>query len=288
MYHVNVTCTVLPWNVIVSIYRQCYFTSDSMHKKVDFMRAVNRSSGEGGLTCSFVDKEITQFIQFKKRQGNFPKKMAVPYIGRQNMPESTCPIWVLGPKLFLDNKGKEIDEATSNLVWIGHLVSAPKVAPDDSQLPISLPLGTQSLHELLATLKVIMHHNFYPAILALGATAMALHYSTIIQRNHHCHIPFLTGPSGTGKTTALRSGLSLLGAHEQRFFSRGTTEKYSIHCCESSFPIGCDDPLSEVQTGQLVVDLYNGAKVTTVKRGDMKPLSTAVVSANFTMTAKAR
>ena len=106
------------------------------------------------------------------------------------------------------------------------------------------------------------------SILALGATAMALHYSTIIQRNHHCHIPFLTGPSGTGKTTALRSGLSLLGAHEQRFFSRGTTEKYSIHCCESSFPIGCDDPLSEVQTGQLVVDLYNGAKVTTVKRGD--------------------
>jgi len=91
-----------------------------------------------------------------------------------------------------------------------------------------------------------------------------------------------------GKTTALQSGLSLLGAHEQRFFSRGTTEKYSIHCCESSFPIGCDDPLSEVQTGQLVVDLYNGAKVTTVKRGDMKPLSTAVVSANFTMTAKAR
>ena len=61
-----------------------------------------------------------------------------------------------------------------------------------------------------------------------------------------------------------------------------------MHCCECYFPIGCDDQLSEEQTGQLVVDLYNGAKFTTVKHGVMKPLSTAIVSANFTMAAKAR
>ena len=54
------------------------------------------------------------------------------------------------------------------------------------------------------------------------------------------------------------------------------------------FPIGCDDPLSDQQTGQLVVDFYNGAKGSTVKHGDLKPQSTAVVSANFTITAKAR
>ena len=47
---------------------------------------------------------VTQFIQFKKRQADIPRKMAVPYIGRQNVPNSTCPIWVLGPKLFLDNR----------------------------------------------------------------------------------------------------------------------------------------------------------------------------------------
>jgi len=259
-----------------------------MHRKVDFMRAVNRSSREGGLTCSFVDKEITQFIQFKKRQVKYPKKMAVPYIGRHITADSTYPTWVLGPKLFLDDEGNEIDEKKSDLVWIGHLLSATQVADDDTQLPISLPLGTESLNELITTLDIVMHHNFYPSVLALGATAMALHYTTILQRNHHCHIPFLTGESGTGKTTALRSGLSLIGAHEKRFFSRGTKEKYSLHCCECSIPIGCDDPVSEANTGQLVVDLYNGAKFTTVKHGDLKPLSTAVVSANFTMTAKAR
>ena len=140
----------------------------------------------------------------------------------------------------------------------------------------------------VSTLEATMAHNFFSFIMALGATAMAMHYATIIQCNHQFHVPFLTGPSGTGKTTSLRSGLSLFGAHETRFYSRGTKEKYALHCCESSFPIGCDDPLSPEQTGQLLVDLCNGAKITTVKHNNIKPLSTVIVSANFSMSEKAR
>ena len=109
------------------------------------MRAVNRSSGEGGLTCSFVDKEITQFIQFTKSQGNFSRFKAVPYVGRQSTGE-----WVLGPKLFLDDAGNLIDEDTCSLKWVGHVVTAPKVAADGSQLPIMLPLGTHSLNKLVS------------------------------------------------------------------------------------------------------------------------------------------
>ena len=215
------------------------------------MRAVNRSSREGGLTCSFVDKEVTQFIQYKKRQVEIPRKTAVPYVGQQPL----CASWVFGPKLILDSKGEHINQNDSDQVWIGHLVSAKKVAEDSTQLAISLPLSTESLNTLFSTLGALMQHNFYPSVLTLGATAMALHYLTLIQRNHHCHIPFLSGASGTGKTTALRSGLSLLGAHEKRFFSRGTKEKYTLHCSESTIPVGCDDPVSELHTGQMVVDL---------------------------------
>ena len=124
---------------VFKFHSECYFTSDSMHRKVNFMQAVNRSSGEGGLTCSFIDREITQFIQFKKRQGNFSRKKAMPYIGLQD--NST---WVLGPNLHIKKEGQQIDEDESDLQWIGHLVSAPKVANDGSQLPIHLPLGTYS------------------------------------------------------------------------------------------------------------------------------------------------
>ena len=195
---------------------------------------------------------------------------------------------VFGPKLILDSKGVHINQNDSDQVWIGHLVSAKKIAEDSTQLAISLPLSKEILNTLFSTLRDLMQHNYCPSVLTLGATAMALHYLTLIQRNHHCHIPFQSGASGTGKTTALRSGLSLLGAHEKRFFSHGTKEKYTLRCSECAIPVGCDDPVSELHTGQMVVDLYNGAKFTTVKHGDLKPLSTAIVSANFTMTSKAR
>ena len=54
------------------------------------MKSLNRSSGEGGLTCSFVDRDITMYFQHKKREsGIIPVKKAVPYVGRhehQNIP----------------------------------------------------------------------------------------------------------------------------------------------------------------------------------------------------------
>ena len=43
-----------------------------------------------------VDKEVTQFIQFKSE---IPQKMAVPNVGQQNLGASL----VFGPELFLDS-----------------------------------------------------------------------------------------------------------------------------------------------------------------------------------------
>ena len=105
-----------------------------------------------------------------------PRKMAIPYNGRRNTANSTSPIWVLGPKLFLDNRGHVLDVDSCNLVWIGHLVSAPKAAADSYQLLVFRPLSVDSLNKLLVTLHVIMHYNFYPSMIALGDTAMALHH----------------------------------------------------------------------------------------------------------------
>ena len=42
---------------------------------VDFMRVVNQSPREGGLTYSFVDKEITQFTQIQEASGQAPQEI---------------------------------------------------------------------------------------------------------------------------------------------------------------------------------------------------------------------
>ena len=170
-----------------------------------FMRAVNRSSREGCLTCSFIDKDVTRFIQFKKRQHVIPRKRAVAYIGRHMTQEGQ--VWVLGPSMHLDKSGVELDLSQSQFIWIGHLVSAIKIAREDSQLIIPGPISTESLSDLFSCLEKIMQHNFCAAVLTLSAAAMAVHYTTILDTNHYCHVPFLTGVSGTGKTMSLRSAL---------------------------------------------------------------------------------
>ena len=43
----------------------------------------------------------------------------------------------------------------------------------------------------------------------LGATAMPFHYRTILETNLNCPVTVAHGPSGTRKTTALLSELSL-------------------------------------------------------------------------------
>ena len=55
-------------------------------------------------------------------------------------------------------------------------------------------------------------------------------------------------------------------------------------------PIGLDDPQSVKNISELlkIIDLFRGAKNTSVKRGASKPLGTVLTSANFTPTESAR
>ena len=57
-------------NLLLRIYtdlffRSCYFTIAAAHKKNDFVAQLNASFGSGGLMCSFNDKELTQYVEWK-------------------------------------------------------------------------------------------------------------------------------------------------------------------------------------------------------------------------------
>jgi hypothetical protein len=91
---------------------------------------------------------------------------------------------------------------------------------------------------------------------------------------------------GTGKSLALRAGLSLFGSHRTWFYSRGTCEKYLLNLSRSTFPIGIDDPQKPDAIGELMVDLFNGAKSTTITHGDIQPITSGIVTANFNLEQK--
>ena len=214
-------------------------------------------------------------------------KTAVSYCGLQlddfNGIPPNC-VWILGPNIIINKEGERINENDCKYVWLSDIDSRSAGRKSPVALPITLPLGNYGLIKLVDAMRTIMRHNFYPSVLALGAAGMLLHYSRLMRRRGHCHVPLLFGKSQTGKTTALVSALAMLGCHRNTLYSRGTKEAYLSKCCSSVFPIGCDDPQSQATTGQLIVELFNGAKCTTVKHGDQKPLTSTIISANFSLS----
>lgn len=252
----------------------------------DLMKCINDCNVSGGmLTCSFSDCDLNDFVLYKKRNSTrLTRKTAVVHLGQQ-IDDQLTPLpdspWILGPDIIISNEGVLLDPQQSQYVCI------PSTLKGLKRIPVCLPLGTTGLRDLLLSAKKILAHNYASCLLAVGAGISALHFRQLVDKRGFCHIPLLYGPPQTGKTTSLEIALAAFGCNKATFFSRGTKEAYVKKCSESTFPVGCDDPQSKVATGQLMVELFNGAKVTLIK-GDVTPLTTMLVSANFSLSDVAK
>lgn len=111
-----------------------------------------------------------------------------------------------------------------------------------------------------------MPHNFYPAVMTISGTIMALHFTTFVETMKSCPITLSYGPSGTGKTTALHCGLSLMGADDTRFWRDATPALVKKLSSETNMPLGVDDPDSKSAFSKIIMDIYGGAK-----KGEEKP-----------------
>ena len=232
--------------------------------------------------CSLNDKELSEFIQAKKRRdGPLPTKQAVSRVGRQEDGS-----WVLNENIIVSAGGAIVKKEDNPYTWIDHLIAGPGIAKPSNAINIPSPLDSKAMIPLINALQSVLQHNFLPGMMVLGACAMVLHYEAILDRYLNYPVAIAFGQSGTGKTTALRCGLSMLGAYPNRFFSRGTKEKYLELCSESTIPIGIDDPSVQKDVDSLCLDLFNGAKSGSIKRGERRPSTTAILAANFSTTSK--
>ena len=254
-------------------------------KKEKMMAQINRSHYGGGLTCSFNDYQLSEFIQMKQRcQGKLPMKKAVVEVGPQ-----ADGSWSLGPSLHFDNNGQLLDTDQSKYIWIGHLYDGPGIASCNTACPIHVPLSTDPLRNMVTWAKAHLKHNFIPSMLVVGGSVMSLHYSTMVEKLFFCPVPIAFSPkSGTGKTTAVKMGVGTTGGYPSRLVSKASSEKYFDLCTSSYLPLGVDDPKSKNAIGDLAVSLFNGAMEATVSRGAKVPKSMAVISANFTIEKKER
>ena len=248
------------------------------------MKCLNCSYKLACLQCSFTDKEVAEYIQYKKRESpQLPKKYAVKKVGKQ--PDGT---WVFSSIAHLSSAGKQIKIEDSCYIWIGHVFAGHDVASDGDQCSIELPLTTDPLCSLLTTLRDNFEHNFIPCVMTMAAGILNLHYQTMLKKWKNCPIPLVFGASGTGKTTALLCALALYGAQETHFYSKITKEKVLQICANTGIPVGVDDPQSRNEISRLMIDFYQGFMNSTVSRGAKKPSTTCMISANFTTLEQQR
>jgi hypothetical protein len=66
------------------------------------------------------------------------------------------------------------------------------------------------------------------------------------------------GPKGTGKTTASKVFLSIVGLERKNLVGKMTEAEASTHCAKSSFPYVYDDPDNIAEVKRLINSTFNG------------------------------
>ncbi len=129
------------------------------------------------LHCSFFDKDLSEYIQWKKRNsGPLPLKYAVAHVGVQE--DGT---WVVGENGCISPNGKHIPIEESHYIWISNVYNGLGVAAAAQQCKIELPLTSDHLRILLGLLREASQHNFIPSLLLI-AGILIYHYYTHCMR----------------------------------------------------------------------------------------------------------
>ena len=184
---------------------------ESTYYRSRFLSHINNSFGSGGMSLAFNEAQFASFIQFLKQEsmGSLVIRKAVGIVGKQR-----DNVWVLGPDIHIDADGRVIPPTDQTHVWMDRIIEdgLGSVAQEEVLPLLATPLvpDTSILHSIVQHLRVIMHHNFFPAILMAGGALMSLHYSAVVQGGG-CPIVIAHGLAETGKSTAIRVGLSLFG-----------------------------------------------------------------------------
>ena len=117
---------------------------------------------------------------------------------------------------------------------------------------------------------------------------MSFHYSTIKDMFGGCPMVVAIGESETGKLTAIRAALSLLGCHQILRYVKGTNVLFMERASQSTLPFGIEEAVpskkgntNKLDLTELVIDLFDGAVSANMKTGALKPKSVPVLATNF-------
>lgn len=164
-----------------------------MHKKIDFINQINATFGSGGMICSFNDKELSQYISWKKQlfYNNHPEresKEGVLSLGKQKCGS----IWIFSQNVAITRDG--LLATNHKYVWLKNCLTLGGSSPKEISLD-EITCNINSVHddnstsivnskfeELLETLDECLDHNYLSCLLMMGAGVVAFHYQEILKK----------------------------------------------------------------------------------------------------------
>ena len=255
-----------------------------------FVQALNRSLESGSLMCQLYNAELNKYLMnltnafcHNQVELGVPRvqyvKRATECLGQQ--PGSR--IWVMNEEVHLDEDGQRIPVSDSEYIWLGAMITEsclPNVAPaaDAAVIPLASP-PKATLNRTLSSLQKAVDNNYIPAFFVIASAGMAVHYQTIMDKYGMCPTPVAIGCKNTGKSTAARTALALLGT-PQFFIREFSSVQTSMLSSRKSFPTVFDDPgeLSKVKT--LIDNTFNAGARTTA-RSTTVSCSTGIITLNY-------
>jgi hypothetical protein len=214
-----------------------------------------------------------------------PTKFAVIKPGKQDDGR-----YFLNKNTVIDEDGRQIDFSQDTHVWIDkELISDDKILVSDILPVIHLPLNQSVLKDMFIQVKACLKHNLIPGLLMIAGATMAFHYRQIVSTYGGCSMMVATGLPATGKSTAIKVGLSLFGCSNNNLFVKGTNRGFLERSSISSLPYAIEDPANKkskskancIDIEELSVDLYNGSPTTNYNSGILRPLSIPLIATNF-------
>ena len=145
-------------------------------------------------------------------------------------------MWILSSDLYFNEDGEIIPKDESKYVWLSHVMLQNAGSNCDINLAsltphVHMPQSTAQLKPLLVSVKKRFKHSCVPGIMTIGSGIMSLHYEAILEHFEGCPVPFLYGPSQTGKTQLSKILLYMLGMQKKAFYKKTTSQKWTAVQC---------------------------------------------------------
>ena len=159
-------------------------------------------------------------------------------------PRRDAKLWVLNSSVHVTSSGRLVSPEDSPFVWLGNYKNSSNVCTSYKYASAAEPVqpDKDALTAVVRALHPSYLNNFPPALLALGAQLLNLHFQQLLPVMKGVPIAALYGAAACGKSTTMRTALSLLSTQSSHFIGHCPDVTFFRMTTKTTLGLVLDDP----------------------------------------------